>query len=687
MSSPTTTTTTTMMPAGGGSISVLPAPSIQLARSFAATSVEDLSSMTPYQLFQKQMESGSTEAALDAMKRLSVVAITMDQIQIKNDLIPYLDAMVAQTVPTGAVAATPPPSNNGSGGGGGNVHPPTDELLLILGQELKLVAKYYLGDSSSSSSSNNNNKFNVEDFLSILERLAAVEETVVRDEAVSVFAELTKSANSSSQATWMALIKRLANADWFTPRVSATGIIPHLFAVVTDHKNGKRAHLSNQHSVALELLSLYKELSTDETPMVRRAAAQHLGKVLAQSGWAYREDGLAVGVLTRLCHDEQDSVRRLAAVALADASTLYAEQSPSWTAQHWLPLLKEASTDLSWRVRRNLAMSFSSVADNIGVNKDPRLQSEQSLVMACFVTVLTDAEAEVRAAAVAHLARMVSWGGQAHFITHLQPLLAALADDVVMEVRSKCALALMDAAHSGTLEDAIILQTFGPLLEAFLKDEFQEVQLQVLTNLHKIAHLLQGLGGVVTTLLQMSKATNWRVRQAVAKLLPHLAEARGMEFFTQVLLEPAWLTLLKDSVATVRNAITEGMPLLVKVAGDEWIQQNLLPQHVKIYEQAATSYLMRITMLQGFILAATQAKGALLQEVTNLVVKGVTDDKVANVRMVAAKGLKRMVASENFDDDALVTGQIIPALEKQLEAEQDDDARHSCQCALDSIKK
>ena len=330
------------------------------------------------------------------------------------------------------------------------------------------------------------------------------------------------------------------------------------------------------------------------------------------------------------------------------------------------------------------------MATNIGVNKDRRLTSEQALVMACFVTLLTDVEAEVRAAAVGHLARMVAWGGQPLFVTHLQPLLPALADDVVMEVRSKCALALMDAAHGGTLEDALILQAFGPLLEAFLQDEFHEVQLQVLTNLHKIAHLLQGLTGVVSTLMQMSKATNWRVRQAVAQLLPHLAEARGLEFFSQVLLEPAWLTLLLDPVSSVRQAIVQGMPLLVKVAGDDWILQNLLPHHVKIYQQSSSSYLMRITMLHSFILAATAARGPLLPEVVNLVcTKGLTQDKVANVRMVAAKGLLQIAqalqSGQALDtSNAVLSAQIRPTLQQKLASGEDDvDVRQTCQVALD----
>ena len=321
----------------------------------------------------------------------------------------------------------------------------------------------------------------------------------------------------------------------------------------------------------------------------------------------------------------------------------------------------------------------------MGVQGDRRFVNEQSLVMACFVSLLTDLEAEVRAAAVGHLAKMVAFGGPSHFTAHLQPLLPALADDVVMEVRSKCALALMDAAHGGTLDDSLILQSFGPLLESFLQDEFHEVQLQVLTNLHKIARLLPGLGGVVTALLQMSKATNWRVREAVAKLLPHLAEARGLEFFASVLMEPAWLTLLLDPVASVRVAIVQGMPLLVTVAGEDWILAELLPQHVRIYNAHSNSYLVRMTILQAHIemTSACQAGPQGLWNDGILQIMRGLSDKVANVRMVSARGLGRLVAN---GDPAMVQAQIRPALEKRAQEDEDTDCRLACQWALEQVK-
>jgi serine/threonine-protein phosphatase 2A regulatory subunit A len=310
--------------------------------------------------------------------------------------------------------------------------------------------------------------------------------------------------------------------------------------------------------------------------------------------------------------------------------------------------------------------------------------------MSCFVAVLTDSEAEVRTAAVTHLARMIVWGGSNLYVHHLQSLLPSLADDVVMEVRSKCALALMDTAASpdNPLDDTVIIQNFGPLYEAFLQDEFHEVQLQVLCNLHKIAHLLPGLSGVVTALLQMSKATNWRVREAVARLLPHLAEARGLDFFNTVLLEPAWLTLLLDPVACVRSSIVSGMALLVRVTGPEYLLNTLLPHHIRIYNQGSDTYLIRITILNAHIETALACQsGSLWQEVTAQILRGL-DDKVPNVRVITAKGICRIIAAHNDDgsgDSAVILTQIRPALEKSLLEETDAECRRTCQAALDQI--
>lgn len=61
-------------------------------------------------------------------------------------------------------------------------------------------------------------------------------------------------------------VQRLGSGEWFTSRVSACGIISTVYKRTDPNKK-------------LELRNLYRDLTHDETPMVRRAAALNLGKL------------------------------------------------------------------------------------------------------------------------------------------------------------------------------------------------------------------------------------------------------------------------------------------------------------------------------------------------------------------------------------------------------------------------
>lgn len=266
-----------------------------MARSLGGN-VDDLPAMSAYSLFLTQLEVANQETAVDAMKRLSCVAVLSGPEVVKNELLPYLNQYVQN-------------------------QEPSDELLLILGQQLLAVLSVI--DNAVT-----------EDVLQLLERLAAIEETVVRDQAVVVLGSIVELTGTANTEAMCALCKRLASADWFTAKVSAAGLIPYLVKAVP---------VATQH----DLLATFKDLSgADETPMVRRATAKHLGDVLSAAGWPHK-DTLSVVVNSLSAMNEQDSIRMLAVASLAKAGPTWGEH-PNWTIQHWLPVLKEGATDLSW---------------------------------------------------------------------------------------------------------------------------------------------------------------------------------------------------------------------------------------------------------------------------------------------------------------------------------------------------
>ena len=289
---------------------ISPAPSIILARSLPQ-GVDELQQMGPMELFQSQMETGSTEAKVDAMKRLPVVAYAMGASETCSKLLPYLQTLANNTTSTGGSAP----------------QPLEDELLLLLAKQVQTLSPALLTETSQ-----------MMQLVPILERLASVEETVVREQAVIAMNNLCtalagssgKTVSSETGASLLAVAKRLASADWFTPKVSAAGMLPSMY------------HITK----IPELAVLYKDLCQDETPMVRRSAANHLGAMLKELGGKDKANDL-IPVLQALCKDEQDSVRMLAVASLGNVGPSYGK-SPEWTKEYLLPLLKDGSTDLSW---------------------------------------------------------------------------------------------------------------------------------------------------------------------------------------------------------------------------------------------------------------------------------------------------------------------------------------------------
>lgn len=341
----------------------------------------------------------------------------------------------------------------------------------------------------------------------------------------------------------------------------------------------------------------------------------------------------------------------------------------------------------------------------------------QNEVFQCFANLLQDAEAEVRAAAVTNIARMTSLGGAELFLSHIAPTLPSLGDDPVMEVRSRLAKTLMDCcdARVAHLSDKIILSTIKPHIETFLADEFAEVQLHILTKLSRISNLLSKMDAVVHSVLQMSKDKNWRVREAVGELLPHLADAMGVPFFEEHLLTP-WLKLLFDRVADVRSACVRGMPRLLVVAGADWIGNDLLPQYARLFDESP-SYLNRITIVRCHaalcgsdhdhnrtsrqrrdrgddldggpddvddelvVRADEQLRPRLLETVIDFMLLKGLNDRVANVRMVSARGLRGVM---DRCEDSVRLGTIEPALRDRLEGDEDEDCKYFVQLALET---
>jgi len=721
---------------------------------------------------------------VDAVRRCFVVANSIGRHDTVHSLIPLLDDHITNCGcdyhnEEGPNTGAPTNANNHNMS---SLVPTAidedDEILLILAEQLGQMVLSGLVPGWRSLG-----------ILRILEKLAGVEETVVRDRAVRSIhciiplvastsgnaggikeeEEAMRAAMRNGPALLVNMLKRLTSAEWFTAKVSACSVLPSVYQLLNTMKANAVLHLgsgmdgegseSSQGSgtsveeTKRQLRAMFKSLAEEDSPMIRRATGKNLGryaeavaninpssssnnnnnnnntpiddeitaqrlttpaaknfiipgkdetwiKKLVSSETKQRVLDEVVPVYQNLASDEQDSVRLLA-VSSSGSLGCALGLDPDLCAKAVLPVVTAGASDLSWRVRHNLAREFAVVTQSQGYHESSTHTPNLHQLFQLFAGLLQDFEAEVRTASVENFCRMVQIGSKTPtlFTDHIVPVLPSLADDLVMEVRSKFAEALMDCCDPSlcdSVDDELILAEFKPILENFLNDEFADVQLHVLSKSHRLTRLLTKMDNVVRSILTMSKATNWRVREAVGKCLPFLTQARGVDFFKEDVLDDIWMRLLMDVVADVRASCVSGMGKLLAVTGSEWMRKEIVPRYLRIYD-SSESYLTRITVLKAFAKLISldggdgegdgeEGKGrmcdeALQEEVVTLILRGLEKDSVANVRIVAAQGLKEIAEKV---DDGLLTSRIRPALEARTNTadEEDEDCRYFAQIAL-----
>jgi len=206
-------------------------------------------------------QSDDVSSRLNAIKKLSTIAIVLGPDRARDDLVPFLER------------ATPISSRTAADSGAGEAMEDEDEVLVALAEELGNFGEFVGGSQHS------------QVLLNPLQHLATVEEPLVRQK-VCVFLRHILALHMNPSNAWMQaveslrkiclvlspsqieeyfvpLVRTLSQADWFTSRSASTG----LFAVMYDRVNPQ----TQDH-----LRTWFGQLCQDDTPMVRREAATNL---------------------------------------------------------------------------------------------------------------------------------------------------------------------------------------------------------------------------------------------------------------------------------------------------------------------------------------------------------------------------------------------------------------------------
>jgi serine/threonine-protein phosphatase 2A regulatory subunit A len=421
-----------------------------------------------------------------------------------------------------------------------------------------------------------------------LELLLTVEETSVREAASNSAQEIASHLpDETFRQDYAAMLARLAVKEWFTARISAVGLIAAAYTRLVD--------VTQQD----EHLQLFANLCKDDTPMVRRVAAQNLGTMVrnavqVQGRSTLEAEGKVVKLLMPLyeefaSNEQPDSVRLQTTencVAFGKVMSLLAEEGPLRESEitllkRILPLIVATIDDRSWRVRWTAAAKFADVIQAY----DPLPDAMDSLVPA-YEKLLQDPEAEVRTAATfnfAHVAKCKAMvpvppqnrppqdgddeavaGPRVSVAERLVKRVTSLTEDDSEHVRA--ALARVATELAPILgKDATITYLVPPVL-LLLRDAASEVRLNLIASLSALNEVI-GVDllsqSLLPAILDLAQDGKWRIRLAIIQHIPLLAKQLGKEFFTEKLaaLCVGWLG---DDIATIRQAAASNLKVRKK---------------------------------------------------------------------------------------------------------------------------
>lgn len=339
----------------------------------------------------------------------------------------------------------------------------------------------------------------------------------------------------------------------------------------------------------------------DDTPMVRRQAANNLAKFVKSMPAALVIEEM-IPLFQHLAQDDQDSVRLLTVdVLIAIAEAVPKEQQSSHGVL--LAALRSLFDDKSWRVRYMVADRFEKIAKAV----DEEV-IERDLVPA-YVKLLKDTEAEVRSATCGqlpgktmlrdHIPTSSNIAGFCQLVDHqalvreIMPAVEDLVTDSSQHVRAALGNQISGLAPIlGKQETTDILL---PMFLQMLKDDFPDVRLNIISKLEQVNNVI-GIEllsqSLLPAIVQLAEDKQWRVRLAIIQYVPLLASQLGVQFFDDKL-SGLCMSWLGDTVFSIREASTLNLKKLTEVFGVEWASNNIVTKVAAMAEHP--NYLYRMT--------------------------------------------------------------------------------------------
>ena len=456
-----------------------------------------------------------------------------------------------------------------------------------------------------------------------LEILSGNDDEIVRQTAINNLSKLIELLDEQIITNEIfPLMKRLIENDLKT-KMSCCYLFPIVYP-----------KLENQ-DIKKELLQVYSEISKDESPSVRRAAADNI------KFFCKVEENEVIGLLFKLYNEFiKDPVDIVKIYTIQSTPDLLNKLSINLQENLILNFTKSMAEERAWRVKYSAIECIVKISENINI-----ISFEKKYV-SILMLFLKDSEPEVKCAVLNYFDKFINHISINTFKTIFLPLFKNISNDNNIHVRSSYANTLLKCIPYFK-QDEQLINNIIPMMNKFLKDEIVEVQYATIENLDKIILLSKNDESIIEKYIMpiikegMSEEKKWRFRYIIAdnilKIISDIDKKIIETYFLNVIFK-----LFGDHAYDIRILIWKIIEKLANIMDNNFME-------IKIWElqkeqMKSSNYILRISAMKSIeYLKKYYNKEFIINTIIPHIVTNLKGDKIPNVKFSACEVLASLV--------------------------------------------
>ena len=456
-----------------------------------------------------------------------------------------------------------------------------------------------------------------------LEILSGNDDEIVRQTAINNLSKLIELLDEQIITNEIfPLMKRLIENDLKT-KMSCCYLFPIVYP-----------KLENQ-DIKKELLQVYSEISKDESPSVRRAAADNI------KFFCKVEENEVIGLLFKLYNEFiKDPVDIVKIYTIQSTPDLLNKLSINLQENLILNFTKSMAEERAWRVKYSAIECIVKISENINI-----ISFEKKYV-SILMLFLKDSEPEVKCAVLNYFDKFINHISINTFKTNFLPLFKNISNDNNIHVRSSYANTLLKCIPYFK-QDEQLINNIIPMMNKFLKDEIVEVQYATIENLDKIILLSKNDESIIEKYIMpiikegMSEEKKWRFRYIIAdnilKIISDIDKKIIETYFLNVIFK-----LFGDHAYDIRILIWKIIEKLANIMDNNFMEikiWELQKEHMK-----SSNYILRISAMKSIeYLKKYYNKEFIINTIIPHIVTNLKGDKIPNVKFSACEVLASLV--------------------------------------------